>query len=198
MARRKPGEISDVQFARMSEREVWKLLTGPAGALEVSWPGSDDERIDMETHVKWTFGLRLALQIKAHSWLRGPESRRILVISFDEKVDRVHSHPLFWYLFGYFPMKRLAFESPLFLVESERFHRCADPRIVGDTIKFQFQASMKPDSHDQWLDCRVEPLQLAGRVMAILQQAQARQGLLAVPPPPIAPGSLVIGLERAA
>src|SRR5437868_14805890 len=122
MARRKPGEISDVQFARMSEREVWKLLTGPAGALEVSWPGSDDERIDMETHVKWTFGLRLALQIKAHSWLHAPESRPTLVIKFDEKLHRVHSHPLFCYLLRYFPLNRLPFHTPPFLLHSARLH----------------------------------------------------------------------------
>jgi hypothetical protein len=195
MARRKPGEISDVQFARMTEREVWKLLTGRSGALEVSWPGSDDERIDMEAHIKWTYGLRLSLQVKAHAWLYAPESRRALIFNFDEDAARVHSHPLFWYLFGHFPMARLAFESPLFLIDSERFHREADPVIKGDTITFHFQASMKPDSHDKWVDCRVEPLQLADRVKAILERAQASQGLLAPTPPPIVPGSLLIGLR---
>jgi hypothetical protein len=196
VGRRKPGEISDVQFARMTEREVSKLLTGRRGTLEVSWPGSDDERIDMETHVKWSFGPRLAIQIKAHSWLETGGQRRSLIFNFDERLDRVHSHPLFWYLLGHFTMDRLAFESPLFLVESERFHREADPRVKGDTIEFQFQASMKPDSHDKWVDCRVEPLHLASRVIEILQQAEARQGLLALPLPPIAPGSLLVGVRQ--
>lgn len=198
MARRKPGELSDVQFSKMTEREVWKLLTGRTGALEVSWPGSDDERIDMEAHVKETFGVRLALQVKAASWLTTSGKRRMLTFNFDEKVARVHSHPLYWYLLGHFAMDRLAYTSPLFLIDSERFHRCAYPRVQGDSVTFHFQASVEPDSHDQWTDCRVEPQQLADRVLAILQTAQAAHGLLASSsPPPIVPGGLLIGLSRA-
>ncbi|HYM96545.1 MAG TPA: hypothetical protein VET26_04535 [Candidatus Sulfotelmatobacter sp.] len=191
----KTGELSGVQFQKMTEQEVWKLLTAGTGALEVSWPASDDERIDLETHVKASFGPRLSLQVKCASWLSVPTRARNLVITFSEKADRVHSHPLYWYLFGCFDLGRLEFISPLFLVPSDRVHRHADPRVRGDTVRFSFNGSMEKDSRDQWRDCVVEPLQLAGRVLSILKHAAKSQGMVAAPPP-VHSGGLVIGLKR--
>jgi hypothetical protein len=195
--RRKQGELSDVQFSKMTEREVWKLLTSRTGALEVSWPGSDDERIDLEAHIKETFGPRLCLQIKAASWLLTRKRARYLVINFEETLARVHSHPLFWYLFGHFDLDRLAFASPLFLIESGRFHREASPKVRGDTIQFRFAGNVEADSRDKWRDCAVEPLQLADRVVSILQQAQLSHGLVD-DPLRIPSRGLVIGLKPSA
>jgi DNA-binding transcriptional regulator LsrR (DeoR family) len=59
--------LSDVQFSRFAETEVAKLLTfgRPRGVLEVMLPMTDDERRDLETHIKEHFRLSLALQVKA-------------------------------------------------------------------------------------------------------------------------------------
>jgi hypothetical protein len=186
------GELSDVQFQKMTEQEVWKLLTGRSGSLEVSWPASDDERIDLEAHIKESFSPHLSMQIKCASWLATAGKAHRLVKAFEEKVERLHSHALFWYLFGRFDLDRLEFTSPLFLADSERVHRFADRQQVGDTVKLTFQASMEPTSRDKWHDCKVEPVQLADRVLAILRNAESAP-LLAATPPPVFPDGFVIG-----
>lgn len=189
----KAGELSDVQFQKMTEQEVWKLLTGQTGLLEVMWPASDDERIDLEAHIKECFSPHLSLQVKCASWLAVSGKGHRLVKSFDEKVARLHASPLFWYLFGRFDLALLEFTDPLFFSDSDRVHRFADPQPKGDTISFTFQASMESTSHDQWQDCRVAPLDLAAHVLQVLKKLQSTHGLAATPGP-IPPGSIVIGL----
>src|SRR2546425_6161166 len=58
--------LSNVQFSRFTETEVAKILTfGSDGLLEVMVPMTDDERRDIETHLKEKFRLSLSIQVKA-------------------------------------------------------------------------------------------------------------------------------------
>ena len=190
----KPGELSDVQFQKMTEQEIWKLLTGGTGLIEVMWPGSDDERIDMDAHIKECFGPHLAIQVKCVSWLARSGKGYRLVKSFDEKVERLHASPLYWYIFAHLSMPILEFTDPLFLVESERVHCCADPQPKGEVIAFTFEASVQPTSRDQWHDCKVAPLDLAARVLELLRKVQGAQGLVPIQMPAPAVG-IVVGLR---
>jgi hypothetical protein len=191
---RPPDEVSEVQFQKMTEQEVWKLLTGSTGLLEVMWPGSDDERVDMEAHVKECFSPHFSIQVKCVSWLAKSGKGHRLVKSFDEKVARLHSSPLFWYLFGHFDLDVLEFTNPLFYANSDRVHRFADPQPKGEIIGFTFEASMEPASRDRWHDCKVTPLDLAAHVLQLLEKAQAAHGMAPIPTS-IPAGGIVVGLR---
>ena len=82
--------VSNVQFSRFTESEVGKLFTfGGKGALEVVWPASDDERRDLEAHLKEVFGVSLATQVKARHVLVRRNRASQLWIRFDEKKERL-------------------------------------------------------------------------------------------------------------
>ena len=78
--------LSDVQFSRFAEMEVAKLLTfgRPRGVLEVMAPMTDDERRDLEAHIKEHFRLSAALQVKASYVLyrlgRAPRLQKSFVV----------------------------------------------------------------------------------------------------------------------
>jgi hypothetical protein len=61
------SRLSDVQFSRFTETEGRQAahLRPASGVLEVMVPMTDDERRDLETHIKEHFRLSLALQVKA-------------------------------------------------------------------------------------------------------------------------------------
>ena len=77
--------LSNVQFSRFTETEVAKILTfGSDGLLEVMVPMTDDERRDIETHLKEKFRLSLSIQVKARHVLIRRNRADPLSIRFDE------------------------------------------------------------------------------------------------------------------
>jgi hypothetical protein len=52
-----------------------------------------------------------------------------LSMFFSVPKDRLISHPNFWYFFGYFDMKVMAFANPVFVVPSAEVHSHAAPRL---------------------------------------------------------------------
>jgi len=182
--------VSNVQFSRFTESEVGKLFTfGGKGALEVVWPASDDERRDLEAHLKEVFGVSLATQVKARHVLVRRNRASQLWIRFDEKKERLVSDPLFWYFFGYMDLAAMAFQAPIFLVPSAVVHAQADPRAHGDRVRFTFAASMDPRSRDQWGPYACQPGEAADRVIRILRAHSRRGRLQAVPRLITAPGA---------
>lgn len=174
--------VSNVQFSRFTESEVGKLFTfGGKGALEVVWPASDDERRDLEAHLKEVFGVSLAIQVKARHVLVRRSRASQLWIRFDEKKERLVSHPFFWYFFGYMDLATMAFQAPIFLVPSAVVHAHADPRTHADRVRFTFAASMDPRSHDQWRPYACQPAEAADRVIRVLRAHSRRGRLQAVP-----------------
>jgi hypothetical protein len=167
--------LSDVQFSRFSEIEVAKLLTfGTGGLLEVMVPMSDDERRDLETHIKERFRLSLALQVKASHVLYHLRRAPRLQKSFVVKPERLIEDPFFWYFFGYMDLKAMAYQAPVFLVPSHEVHAGAVHQLRGGLVHFNFIASMDPASRDRWRPYACDPAEIGRRVVEFLR-SQARR-----------------------
>ena len=181
--------LSDVQFSRFAETEVAKLLTfgKPRGMLEVMVPMTDDERRDLETHIKEHFGLNMTLQVKASYVLyrlgRAPRLQKSFVV----RPERLIEDALFWYFFGYMDLETMAFRAPVFLVPSHVVHNEAVHELRGGLIHFNFEASMDPKSRDRWRPYACDPAEIAGRVVKVLRSKPSRQRAAAP-----AAGSIVI------
>jgi len=132
------SRLSDVQFSRFTETEVGKLLTfgRPRGMLEVMVPMTDDERRDLETHIKEHFRLSMAIQVKAcHVLYRhGPTSR--LQKRFFVKRERLIEDPFFWYFFGFMDLETAVYRAPVFFVPSHVVHAEAVHQVRGNIIDF--------------------------------------------------------------
>jgi len=166
--------ISKVQFSQVGQHEIAKLLMfGSDGRLEVMWPESDDERRDLETHLKERFGTSLAIQIKLASTLRRWGRADILTIRFDEKPERLIDHPLFYYIFGCLDVGVMALRDPVFLVPSANVHALAGRPLRGGIVSLTFNGSMDPASRDRWHRYGCSPRDLGTRVEQLLEQAAA-------------------------
>jgi len=162
--------LSDVQFSRYAETEVAKLLTfgRPRGVLEVMVPMTDDERRDLETHIKEHFRLSMALQVKA-------------------------SHVLYPHVF--MDLATAAFRPPVFLVPSHVVHAEAVHEVHGGIVEFNFVASMDASSKDRWRPYACDPSEIAGRVVTFLraQERSPRASVSRVDGSVIAqPGTLLV------
>ena len=188
--------LSNVQFSRFCELEVAKILTFLSrGLLEVLVPMTDDERRDIETHLKEHFRLSLAIQVKARHVLVRRNRAELLIIRFDEKRERLLANPFFFYVFGYMDIAAMQFRPPLFLVPSEVVHREADPRAHGDLIRFTFGASMDPASKDRWRPYACEPAEVAERVVKFLRSQarhERRSEMLSLAPVVTQPGTILV------
>ena len=188
--------LSNVQFSRVTEMEVAKLLTfGSQGLLEVVLPFSDDERRDIETHLKEHFRVSLALQVKARHVLTRRNRADLLVIRFDEKRERLITDPFFWYFFGFMDVDAMQYRPPVFPMPSEVVHREADPRAHGDLIRFTFAASMDRRSRDRYRAYACEPAEVAERIVKFLrkQRGQRTRSALLVPSLVERPGTILVG-----
>lgn len=162
--------LSNVQFSRFTETEVAKILTfGSDGLLEVMVPMTDDERRDIETHLKQKFRLSLAIQVKARHVLVRRNRADLLQIRFDEKLERLVADLFFWYFFGFMDVTEMHFRAPVFLVPSDVVHASADPRPHGDLVRFTFDGSMDRQSKDRWRPYACDPSEVAGRVVKFLR-----------------------------
>jgi hypothetical protein len=140
------GQLSNVQFSRFAEMEAAKLLTfgRPRGVLEVMVPMTDDERRDLEAHIKEHFRLSAALQVKASYVLyrlgRAPRLQKSFVV----RPERLIEDPFFFYFFGFMDLETMAYRAPVFLVPSHIVHKQAVHQLRGGPIHFNFVASMDP------------------------------------------------------
>lgn len=176
--------LSDVQFSRFAEMEAAKLLTlgRPRGVLEVMVPMTDDERRDLEAHLKEHFRYSMALQVKASYVLyrlgRAPRLQKSFVV----RPERLIEDLLFWYLFGFLDLETMAYRAPVFLVPSHVVHKEAVHQLRGGLIHFNFEASMDPASKDRWRPYACDPAEIAGRVVKFLRDQEgdklaARRGV---------------------
>jgi hypothetical protein len=191
--------LSDVQFSHFTETEVAKLLTfgRPRGMLEVMVPMTDDERRDLETHIKEHFRLSMAIQVKAVEELYPHGNVWRLQKRFLVKRERLIEDIFFWYFFGYMDLATAAFRAPVFLVPSHVVHTQAEHQVSGDVIDFNFVASMDPSAKDRFHRYGCDPTELAGRAVKFLraQEARGRRATLARHPGSIIvePGTIVVG-----
>ena len=168
--------LSDVQFSRFAEMEAAKLLTfgRPRGVLEVMVPMTDDERRDLEAHIKEHFRLSAALQVKASYVLyrlgRAPRFQKSFVV----KPERLIENLFFFYFFGYMDLETMAYRAPVFLVPSHIVHKEVVHQLRGGLIHFNFIASMDPSSRDRWRPYACDPSEVAGRMVRFLRAQEHR------------------------
>jgi hypothetical protein len=169
--------LSDVQFSRFTETEVAKLLTfgRPRGVLEVMVPMSDDERRDIETHLKQRFRLSLAIQVKASYVLYRHGRIERLQKRFFVKRARLIEDPFFWYFFGFMDLDLMRFRAPVFLVPSHVVHNMTVHRVQGNIVTFSFVASMDAASKDQWRPYACDPDEVASRIVKFLRAQPIRR-----------------------
>lgn len=171
------SRLSDVQFSRVAEMEAAKLLTfgRPRGVLEVMVPMTDDERRDLEAHIKEHFRLSAALQVKASYVLyrlgRAPRFQKSFVV----RPERLIEDLFFFYFFGYMDLETMAYRAPVFLVPSHIVHTEAVHELRGGLIHFNFVASMDPLSKDRWRPWACDPSEVAGRMVKFLRSQEGRQ-----------------------
>jgi hypothetical protein len=148
------------------------LIVTSGGLLEVALPMTDDDRRDMEIHLRGKFAESIALQVKSTTHLAHRFKAYHLSMFFSVPKDKLINHPNFWYVFGYFDMKAIAYRDPLFIVPSEEVHRHAAPHLDGDRWTFNFSASLDPASQDHWVRWRTPTREVGSRVLDIFGKEQ--------------------------
>jgi hypothetical protein len=176
--------ISTTQQGVIAEHEFMKLLMlGSDGELEMSAAYTDDERRDLETHIRGQFTPGLFFQVKSTTYIEHRFKARHLSIHFPVAKERLISHPLFWYYFGYLDLAAMGYADPVFPVPSEEVHKHANPELRGETWSFNFAPSMEPDAEDHWRKFQHATKEVGGYILQVLR-SQKLAG-----PPLLAAGS---------
>ena len=177
------SHISFTQQGIVTAYELAKILIlTSAGLLEVALPLTDDDRRDMEIHIRGKFARSLALQLKSTTHLAHRFKAYQLSIFFSVPKDRLISHPNFWYVFGYFDLKAMGYRDPIFIVPSEEVHSHAAPHLDGDRWTFNFGASLDPASEDHWVPWRAATHEVGPRILDIFGSEKVSLGASPLPP----------------
>ena len=151
-----------------------KLLTlGSDGELECMAPKTDDERRDLEAHIRRQFTPGFIFQSKSTTYLDQRYRARRLSIHFPVAKSRLVSHPLFWYLFAYLDIEAMGFANPVFLVPSLEVHTHANPELRGDTWSFNFDPSLEANANDYWRKFQISTRDVGRRVLELLRAQRA-------------------------
>ncbi len=174
------GRLTTVQLGVIAQQECAKLLMiGSRGELEVASPMSDDERRDLETHIRREFGRSLAVQVKCTTYRLRKGRAYQIYIRFTVAKERLVSHPLFWYFFAYLDLKTMAFADPVFLVPSSELHEHATRRLKDGVWHFNFEASLDRRSRDRWHSRQVAARDVGKLVLKILRDVPLKQAVSA-------------------
>ena len=189
---RRVSPISTTQQGFIVEREFMKLLMlGSDGELEVMAPATDDERRDLETHIRGQFSRGLIFQVKGTTYLDPRFKARRLSIHFPVAKDRLVSHPLFWYFFAYLDVEAMGLADPVFPVCSIEVHTHASPELRNDTWSFNFGASLEPDANDYWRKFQCAKTDVGRHVLQVLRtQKSTATPLLTAGAAELPPGSI--------
>jgi len=99
--------ITFTQQGIITQCELAKILIITSeGVLEVAFPLTDDDRRDMEIHLRGKFARSLALQIKSTLHLAHRFRAYQLSMFFSVPKERLVTHPNFGYFFGYLISRR--------------------------------------------------------------------------------------------
>jgi len=190
--------ITFTQQGIITQCELAKILIITSeGMLEVAFPLTDDDRRDMEIHMRGKFARSIALQVKSTLHLAHRFRAYQLSMFFSVPKDRLVTHPNFWYFFGYFDLKAMAFAEPVFIVPSAEVHAHAAPRLDGDRWTFNFAASLDPASQDRWVPFRVPTHEVGKRILDVFGNEQIRRGIPPLPSELAGLDGLVMVSQRA-
>lgn len=174
--------ISFTQQGIVTQYELAKILIITSdGLLEVALPLTDDDRRDMEIHIRGKFARSVALQVKSTTHLEHPFKANRLSMFFSVPKAKLISHPNFWYYFGYFDLKLMRYANPVFIVPSEEVHTHAAPHLEGDRWTFNFGASLDPASQDRWVPWRTRTSEVGSRVLDIFGNEKVSRGVSPLP-----------------
>lgn len=174
--------ITFTQQGIITQYELAKILIITSdGAIEVTVPLTDDDRRDMELHLRGKFSRSIALQVKSTTHLAHRFKAYQLSIFFSVPKNKLVTHPNFWYFFGFFDMTAMGFVNPVFIVPSEEVHKHAAPHLEGERWSFNFSASLDPASQDHWVPFRASTHQVGPRLLDILGSDQVRLGSQPLP-----------------
>jgi hypothetical protein len=155
--------VSPITFTQqgiITQCELAKILIITSdGVLEVAFPLTDDDRRDMEIHLRGEFARNLAFQVKSTLHPAHRFKAYQLSMFFSVPKDKLISHPNFWYFFGYFDIKAMA----------------------GDRWTFNFGASLDPDSQDHRVPFRVQTHEAGKRVLDIFGNEKVSPGTSPLP-----------------
>jgi hypothetical protein len=167
-----PTRISRTQQGLIAEHEFAKLLMiGSGGQIEVSSPMTDEERRDMEIHIRGRFGPGLAFQVKSTTYRHRQRSRKAYVINihFTVRPERLISHPLFWYFLACLDLEAMAFVDPVFLIPSAQVHEHGSRVLKDGTWYYNVAPSLDSESNDLWHAYQCSPRAVGEHVLQILK-----------------------------
>jgi hypothetical protein len=168
--------LTQTQRGIVGQTEAGKLIVvGTDGEVEIAWPWTDDDHIDMEAHIRRHFSVTMPIQVKTCWRVWTHWESEVIQIPFSLPADRVLNDPSFWYFFGFMDRALMAFRDPVFLVPSKDVHERAQPRLANGRWHFMFQASLKPGAHDRWSPYRVATADVGSRVLAIMRDLEKRK-----------------------
>ena len=167
---RRVSPISTTQQGFIAECEFMKLLMlGSGGELECMAPATDDERRDLEAHIRGQFKPGFIFQVKSTTYLDRRYRARRLSIHFPVAKNRLVSHPLFFYFFAYLDIEAMGFAEPVFLVPSLEVHTHASPELRGDTWSFNFDPSLETDANDYWRKFQLNTKEVGRHILEVLR-----------------------------
>jgi hypothetical protein len=167
---RRVSPISTTQQGFIAECEFMKILMlGSGGELECMAPATDDERRDLEAHIRGLFTPGFIFQVKSTTYLDRRYRARRLSIHFPVAKNRLVSHPLFYYFFAYLDIEAMQFADPVFLVPSLEVHTHANPELRGDTWSFNFDPSLEADANDYWRKFQLSAKEVGGHILQVLR-----------------------------
>jgi hypothetical protein len=170
------GMLAELLFIILS-------VLGSDGALEVARPIADDDRRDTDVHRRSDFLIDLGFQIKSAMHVDHPYAVDRLHVRFTVLKDRLVTHPLFFYFFGYLDRRIMRFADPVFIVPSAEVHKHAIPHLHGDTWHFDFDASLGPQAEDHWVPYRCTTLEAGKRILTIIDELENKQAIDRRDPP---------------
>ncbi len=156
-------------------------MIGSGGQILVSSPVTDEDRRDMETHIRDRFGPGLALQVKSTTYRRRQGSRKAYLINihFTVPQERLISHTLFWYFLACLDLEAMAFVDPVFLIPSAYVHEHGSRSLKDGTWHYNVRLSLDPQSNDLWHAYQCSPRAVGGRVLQILEDLPLGQPVAA-------------------
>jgi len=169
--------ITNVQQGVITEAEFAKIcILTSSGRLIPTRALADDDRRDFEIHIRRHFGDSLAMQLKTARRLHLHGRSRRLEINFRVKAPLI-SDPRLLYFLAHFDVKARGFTDPVFLVPSPFFHKHALHGVDATWIKFQFKASVEPDSGDMWAQWALQQDEVGPHILHILNSLTGKPRL---------------------
>jgi hypothetical protein len=151
----------------LGEQEFYKtVLLDSRWTMEPHRPNPDSEGIDFYIHLSGNPANLLCWQIKTifALYLQHRVHRAVFNLAF--RPDHLFTHPRMWYFLAYFDEAVRTFRDPVFLIPATLLHARMRP-FGKDHVQTVVNASLEPDSRDEWVPYRTSIHGIAKRIEEI-------------------------------